>query len=311
MTSGVPQGSHLGPLLFILFVNDITYVLKYTKILIYADDMKLFMEIKNNEDSIMYLNEIYEFDTWCSKSLLQLNVKKCSLIAFSRKRNTPQITVTLGNQTVEKCQRVRDLGVILDAKLTFTDHYNTIIHKANNTLGFIKRFGYNFQDPYTIKILYVTYVRSILEYCSIVWSPFMKTHVDRIESVQKQFLLYALRKLGWAVFPLPSYEARCMLIDIQTLKERREIAMVIFVNDIVSHRIDSTNLLSCLNFYTPTRSLRTRNLFATNHHRTDYAKFGPLNRMMSLYNQHCDTIDLTMTRGNLRKYFNSMRNARI
>ena len=99
-----------------------------------------------------------------------------------------------------------------------------------------------------------------------------------------------------------------MLINIQTLKERREFTMVSFVNDIVSQRIDSAQFLSKLNFYAPSRQLRNRNLFAVNHHRTNYAKFGPLNRMMASYNQHCETIDFTMSRHKLKQYFNSIRN---
>ena len=232
---------------------------------------------------------------------------QCSAVAFSRKRNTPDISITLGNQQVEKCERIRDLGVILDSKLTFIDHYNTIINRANNMLGFIKRFSYNFNDPYTIKTLYIAYVRSILEYCNVVWSPFSVTHIERMESVQKQFLLFALRKLGWTRFPLPSYEARCMLINIQTLKERREFSMVSFVNEIVSHRIDSEELLSKLNFYIPSRQLRNRNIFITSHHRTNYAKFGPLNQMMATYNKHYENIDFTMTKTKLKQYFKSIR----
>ena len=81
-------------------------------------------------------------------------------MAFGRKRNMPSNIISLGDQVVEKCERVRDLGVILDSKLTFTDHYNTIINKASNMLSFIKRFCYNFQEPYTIKTLYNSYVRS-------------------------------------------------------------------------------------------------------------------------------------------------------
>ena len=203
VTSGVPQGSHLGPLLFILYVNDISFILKKLNVLVYADDMKLYMEIGNANDSQVFQNEINLFYTWCSKSLLQLNVKKCNSIAFSRKHDTPNTTVLLGNQPVEKCKVVRDLGVILDSQLTFVEHYNTIINKAKSTLGFIKRFAFNFQDPYTIKLLYVTYVRPILEYCSIAWNPYYAVHQERIESVQKQFLLYALRKLNWTTFPLP------------------------------------------------------------------------------------------------------------
>ena len=114
-------------------------------------------------------------------------------------------------------------------------------------LGFIKRFGHNFQDPYTTKLFYITYVRPILEYCSIVWNPYIITHEERIESGQKQFLLYALRKLNWTAFLLPTYEAHCMLIDIQALKKRRELSMLYFINDIISQRVQSTKLLSQLN----------------------------------------------------------------
>ncbi|VDO10445.1 unnamed protein product, partial [Brugia timori] len=283
VTSGVPQGSHLGPLLFILYVNDISFILKKIKLLVYADDMKLFMEISNSSDAEEFQNEINLFYTWCSKSLLQLNVKKCNTIAFSRKIETPHIAISLGNQKVEKCKIVRDLGVILDSKLTFIEHYNTIISKANSMLGFIKRFSHNFQDPYTIKLLYITYVRPILEYCNLVWNPYIALHEERIESVQKQFLLYALRKLNWTSFPLPSYEARCMLINLQTLKERREFAMLFFINDIISNRTESAALLSELNFYTPSRHLRTRKLFSEKSFRTNYAKNCPINRMMRQY----------------------------
>lgn len=88
VTSGVPQGSHLGPLLFIIYVNDISFILKKLKVLIYADDMKLFLEIRNDEDINVFRNEIDIFYTWCNKSLLELNVKKCNLISFSRKIST-------------------------------------------------------------------------------------------------------------------------------------------------------------------------------------------------------------------------------
>ena len=238
--------------------------------------MKLFSEIKNEDDLNVFQNEIHVFNIWCCKSLLELNVKKCNLITYSRKLNNPGICITLGNQNVKQCDRIRDLGVILDSKLTFVDHYNTIIHRAGNMLNFIKRFGFHFKDPYTIKSLYVSYVRSILEYCSVVWSPYMKVHEDRIESIQKQFLLYALRKLGWTVFPLPSYEARCLLINIQTLKERRDHAKVFYVNNIVSQHTDSSYILSRLNLYAPSRQLRNRHLFAIHRHCTNDAKFGPV-----------------------------------
>jgi len=193
----------------------------------------------------------------------------------------------------------------LDSKLTFIDHYNTIIHKANNMFGFIKRFSYNFSDPYTIKTLFVSYVRSILEYCSIVWSPYQSTYEDRIESIQKQFLLFALRKLPWVESRLPHYEERCRLISIEPLKKRREFASVSFVNDIISQRVDSTTLLESLNFYAPVRQLRTQNLFYINSFRTEYAQNEPINRIMRLYNSlnHCELLDITLSKHKLKKQF--------
>ena len=307
VTSGVPQGSHLGPLLFILYVNDISFVLKHVNVSIYADDMKLFMSIKDEADGIVFQNEIDIFYEWCNRSLLQLNIKKCTSILFSRKINKPNITVKLDNQLVGTCSNVRDLGVILDSKMSFVEHYNTIILKATNMLNFIKRFSYNFQDPYTLKTLFIAYVRSILEYCSVVWSPHIKTHENRIESVQKQFILFALRKLGWTVFPLPSYNARCMLISLETLAKRREFASLSFVNDLIANRINSTELLQTLNFYDPTRVLRAREPFALRFHRTDYAKHGPINRLMDTYNKFSDSINFTMTKSEMKKAFYSPR----
>lgn len=304
VTSGVPQGSHLGPLLFILFINDISLFLNKIKVLTYADDMKLFMEIAKLSDATLFQDEVDKFHEWCTKSLLQLNVKKCNIVFYNRKKHCDfETDVNLGHQVVAKCDKIRDLGVILDSKLAFTDHYNTMIHKARNTLNFIKRFSYNFQDPYTLKTLYITYVRSSLEYCSLVWSPHLVTYIDKIESVQKQFLLFALRNLGWTTFPLPSYESRCMLISLDTLKKRREFACLSFVNDIVSHRINAPILLQNLNFYAPVRILRTRSLFQPNSHRTNYSKYSPINRIMSTYNVYSETIDITMSKSMLKKHF--------
>lgn len=308
VTSGVPQGSHLGPLLFILFINDISILLQKLKVLIYADDMKLFMEIDNHSATEVFQNEVDIFYKWCTKSLLDLNVKKCNTILFTRKRSELNITISLGNQTVTKCDRVRDLGLILDSGMTFIEHYNTITHKAKNMLCFIKRFSYKFEDPYTLKTLYITYVRSLLEYCSVVWSPNLVTYEDQIESIQKQFVLFALRKLGWSTFPLPSYASRCMLISLDTLKNRREFASLAFVNDIISNRIDSPQLLQSLNFHAPSRPLRIRSIFLENACRTNYAKNGPINTLMNIHNKYSDIIDFTMSRYMLKKKFHERRN---
>ena len=90
--------------------------------------------------------------------------------------------------------------------MTFKHHMDATISRANSMLGLIKRFGKEFSDPYVTKSLYCSLVRSIIEYGSIVWMPAFTVDVKRIESIQKQFLIFCLRNLGWADrFHLPPY----------------------------------------------------------------------------------------------------------
>ena len=88
VTSGVPQGSHLGALLFILFVNDVDHILNCLNVLVYADDMKLFLEICNRDDLDIFQREVNSFHTWCMKSLLELNIKNA--YPFHSLESTPQ-----------------------------------------------------------------------------------------------------------------------------------------------------------------------------------------------------------------------------
>lgn len=83
-----------------------------------------------------------------------------------------------------------DLGVILDRKLTFLPHIDYMINKANKMLGFVKRNTKDFTDPFAIKSLFHSLVRSILEYGCIIWDPFYRNSINRIEKVQKSFSRY-------------------------------------------------------------------------------------------------------------------------
>jgi hypothetical protein len=106
-------------------------------------------------------------------------------------------------------------------------------------LGFIMRVGRDFRELYGLKILYVSLVRSKLEYASCVWMPYQYGRIARLERVQEKFILYALRRLGWMNMNLlPPYESRCKLLNLDTLCRRREISSVIFVRDVLCARID-------------------------------------------------------------------------
>ena len=140
-------------------------------------------------------------------------------------------------------------------------------------------------------------VRSQLEYASVVWNPYYDKLSNSIESIQKRFVIYALRRLGWADgFQLPPYLHRCQLINLESLKHRRDIAGVLFIFDLLPNRIDAPNLLSLIDFSVSSRRLRNPCFLRLGLHRTNYVKYGPLNNMSKLFNSYSDVFDFGLSR---------------
>jgi len=170
VTSGVPQGSHLGPLLFGLMVNDLPYVIKSSTVLMYADDVKLCLYMclpYSYNDLQLDLDCLY---TWCMINMLNLNYSKCNFMTFYR-CNPSLYSYSIGNNALERIFSVQDLGVLFYHKLSFKDHISTITNKARSLLAFMKRWSREFDDPYTKNLSYVSLVPPSMEYCSCIWSP--------------------------------------------------------------------------------------------------------------------------------------------
>jgi hypothetical protein len=292
-TSGVPQGSHLGPILFILSINDVESVLKYSNLSAYADDMKIFCEITSPMDSHQLQQDLNNFNVWCKKNQLALNVGKCQTITYSRRRKLlPQRDYFIAGVPVNRTTAFRDLGVFCDTELNFRLHLESIVNRANSALGFVKRWSREFSNPYVTKALYTTFVRPILEYASQVWSPYHGVHIKRIESVQRRFLLFALRGLPWVDnFNLPPYQDRLNIIKLQSLEKRREVADIIFIHQLLSGTIDSPAILCQINFNINSRHLRSVPIFSIATHRTDYGKNEPITRMLREVNKYCAVFD--------------------
>lgn len=291
--SGVPQGSHLGPIIFILTINDVESVIDYSELLTYADDMKIFRVISAPNDALLLQNDLNNFYIWCKKNNLELNVNKCQAITYSRKRIRPlQRDYFLNNCLVPRVTTIRDLGVICDSELNFRSHYDNIVGRANSALGFVKRWSKEFSDPYVTKSLYTTFVRPLLEYASQVWSPYHQIHIKRIEAIQRRFLRFALRGLPWVDnFNLPPYQDRLRLINLQSLEKRREVADIIFVHQIMSGVTESSTLLEAMSLNINSHSLRSVPQFHQAPHRTDYGRNEPVTRMLREVNVYSNIFD--------------------
>jgi hypothetical protein len=162
VTSGVPQRNHLGPLCFIWFVNSISEIFDYVRVLFYADDMKFFFSVSGFQDFLKIQSDLNKQSEWCDRNSLLLNVGKCKTITFSRSRNPVEFSYMLDETMFDRMSSINDLGVIMDEKMTFSEHVDVMVAKALAMLGFIRRLLLEFRDPYTLKFLYTSLVRSKL-----------------------------------------------------------------------------------------------------------------------------------------------------
>lgn len=189
VVSGVPQGSILGPLLFLIFVNDLSTLLNDVAFSLYADDLKIFRAVANGADAAIMQTNLDILFRWCGRNGMHLNVKKCFAISFSKHPALRHLAnYQINGFALTRVEQIRDLGVLLDSKLDLKPHIDKICSSAYSVLGFVKRRLKELSDPHICKRLYCALVRPILEYASVVWSPARASDTARLESVPKAVL---------------------------------------------------------------------------------------------------------------------------
>ena len=130
ITSGVPQGSVLGPFLFLIFVNDIADNVLFSEVSMYADDLKIRKSINSENDCNKLQEDLRMLTEWSNKNLMRLNLRKCENINFTRKRYPIQFNYKISDTALMNMQYVKDLGVILDSKLSYNIHIDHISLKC-------------------------------------------------------------------------------------------------------------------------------------------------------------------------------------
>ena len=297
--SGVAQGGHTSPILFNIFVNDITKCFAYSSCLLFADDLKFWRVVETREDQELLQADLDRLAEWCNLNKLYLNVKKCGFISFTRKVRRIDTTYIIENTPLKYVSSVRDLGVILDEKLSFIEHINTISIKASKLLGFVTRNCTKFSVNAT-RLVYCSLVRSILEYCSVVWSPYYCGHIDTLERIQHRFLRHCAFRLHCVIVD-HNYGPLEQQLALPQLRKRRDISGAIFVYRIIHYLINCPDLLCRIQFNIPRHGLRHQATFNIPFHRTSYGVCNPLDRYMGILND-CGTVDIFNVRlGQLRR----------
>ena len=171
VTSGVPQGSILGPILFLLYVNDLPDVVVNSKVASFADDTKLYRRVDSTQDAILLQNDLDKLEAWFISSGLVFNKKKCKQQHITRKFNPVEFQYKINDKPLEVTNHEKDLGVYVSSDLTWKKHTLEQCAKANKLLGFIRRCAMDVQSSSTRRTLYLAIVRPALGYATQVWSP--------------------------------------------------------------------------------------------------------------------------------------------
>ena len=207
------QGSVLGPLLFLLYINDVADIFNSdVKIKLYADDLKLYSSVQTNDDCNNLQNNINFLCEWANVWQLTISKSKCFMTQIGIHNGC--YSYSLCNSPITTRSEISDLGVIVDSNLNFTSHINSIVSKAHVRANLILRSFQSKRDQSLIKA-FNTYVRPLLEYCSSVWSPLFKKDIIKIESVQRRF---TKRLPGYKHL---TYPQRLRKLNMESLEVRR------------------------------------------------------------------------------------------
>ena len=223
--SGVPQGTVLGPLLFIIFINDLEGCVCHSNVSFFADDTRISKRISSEGDVKLLQEDLNNVMKWSQENNMKLHEDKFELIVHPHIPKNPLLNLpfvaecmsyTVSNsQTLQPVHQVRDLGITVSSDLSWTPHISSIVSRARSTTAWVLSV-FKTRDAPVMMTLYKSLVRSILEYCCPLWNPSKITDIQLLEGVQRTFTsrLYSVRHLD--------YWKRLQYLNIMSLQRRRE-----------------------------------------------------------------------------------------
>ena len=212
--SGIPQGSVLGPILFVIYINNLPEAVR-SEVFLYADDTKILHQITSKDDALTLQSDLDSLELWSKKWLLEFHPDKCHVLTLGKFDNIKHThRYSICKHELEHVFEEKDLGVTIDSELKFEEHMSEKVKKANAIVGLIRR-SFSFLDCALFKKLFTTFVRPHLEYAQAVWAPHLKKHINMIENVQIRAtkLVDGLNILDYA--------ERLKKLDLPTLAYRR------------------------------------------------------------------------------------------
>lgn len=183
---GVPQGSTLGPLFFLIYVNDIINCSNILKFILFADDTTILYKNRNiNELNDILCNETKNVMNWFSANKLLLNFSKTHTMLFSNKQGNPKLSVHINNIHLEEKEVITFLGVEIDNKLLWKSHIKLICSKISKSIGILRLLRFSF-PKHVLKMIYMSLIYSYINYCNVVWGSAYNNHLKPLVILQKK-----------------------------------------------------------------------------------------------------------------------------
>ena len=192
--SGVPQGSILGPILFLIFINDLPDNIR-SSVRLFPDNCVLYRNIHSIQDCFILQEDLTSLGQWEADWQMKFNVAKCHSMRVTRHQHHKQILFdySLHNQTLENVQSANYLGITISDNMDWGQHISEISSKATKKLGFLRR-NLAFAPRSTKEVAYKTLVWPKLEYAAPIWSPYSKLQINQVEKVQRTAACWTCRR---------------------------------------------------------------------------------------------------------------------
>ena len=275
VVSGVPQGSILGPVLFLIYMNDVTSSTRHSQLLIYADDTKCFKHLSSITGQIYLQEDINAIITWSKSSQLNFNISKCTHISFKPKIVS---SYNLSDTAISITDFQKDLGLVVSNDLSWENHYNHIIPRAYKILGLICR---SFSPSLNLSVkmkLYLTLVRSQLMYCTPIWRPYLHKDIQNTERIQRCTTKFILNDYD------SNYKTRLLTLKLLRLMYLFELQDIIFTVKSLKYSTKGFNILHHISFSTSNTRSSSSHKLKHLPHTNNYNRHSFFHRLPRLWN---------------------------